>query len=388
MTTRKIRLPETVCRYLEIISVARRPNTVRVIGISIKNLVCFLKAHHPEVSSFSNLKRAHVENWLRQLASGKPRLLAVQTRRLHISRVKTFLYDIFAWGWKDAPKGILFQRTDVPPQPRYLPKPLSPETDQAIKNQLIAMGDLVSCGLLLLRATGMRIGELRNLELDCLQKISEDQWSLHVPLGKLHNERVIPLDSEAAEIFEKIRRLRGMLPPLPNPETGKPTHFLLYWPNWRHGRPSAMTIGRRLFQAAKQAQITERVTPHRLRHTYATVMLRGGMSLQALMRLLGHRSMGMTLRYADVAQTEIRRQFMKTMESLEDQYEIPEIPQLPKQQKPPVISSVSLLALLSAIASEMESFRRDDKNKIPGKKLQRLIERLRRIARDFEDLDH
>jgi hypothetical protein len=52
--------------------------------------------------------------------------------------------------------------------------------------------DLAANALLLTRASGIRVGECLDLPLDCLQQVGPDQWALHVPLGKLHNERWFP----------------------------------------------------------------------------------------------------------------------------------------------------------------------------------------------------
>ena len=59
--------------------------------------------------------------------------------------------------------------------------------------------DLYSNALLLTRVTGIRIGECINLPLDCQRHLGPEQWALHVPLGKLHTERLVPLDSEGLQ---------------------------------------------------------------------------------------------------------------------------------------------------------------------------------------------
>ena len=64
----------------------------------------------------------------------------------------------------------------------------------------------------------------------------------------------------------------------------------------------------RLAKAARRAGCSAPVTPHRLRHTYATEMLRAGVSLPVLKQLLGHRSINMTMRYVQVSQNDLPRQ--------------------------------------------------------------------------------
>ena len=65
--------------------------------------------------------------------------------------------------------------------------------------------------LLLTRATGVRIGELRDLELDCVHQIDGHGAWLKVPLGKLASERMVPLDEETVAVIDRIvaRRTSG-----------------------------------------------------------------------------------------------------------------------------------------------------------------------------------
>src|ERR1700681_4087838 len=106
----------------------------------------------------------------------------------------------------------LIRREDLPPQPRYLPRALSPEDDQRLQQQLRAIDNLHSNALLLTRATGIRIGECINLSLDCLRSLGEEQWALHVPLGKLHSERLVPVDDQVRQIVARLLVLRALAP--------------------------------------------------------------------------------------------------------------------------------------------------------------------------------
>ena len=61
---------------------------------------------------------------------------------------------------------------------------------------------------------------------------------------------------------------------------------------------------------------TEHITCHRLRHTYATEMARAGMPVPALMKLLGHKTPKMTMRYVEVAQNDVREAYDKAVTQL------------------------------------------------------------------------
>jgi integrase len=81
--------------------------------------------------------------------------------------------------------------SDLPPFDRHLPKPLSPEIDALLQQALRAHEDLWAKALLLARWTGLRIGELTLLRRQCLIREPKQRLAIRVPLGKLHNERVM-----------------------------------------------------------------------------------------------------------------------------------------------------------------------------------------------------
>ena len=116
----------------------------------------------------------------------------------------------------------LIRREDFPPHDHYLPRPLPYEQDQRLQQELRHRDTLEANALRLIRNTGIRIGECIDLPSDCLQQVSEQQVALHVPLGKLHSERYVPVDEETQRIVARILQLR-VLTPTP---VGKSQSFL------------------------------------------------------------------------------------------------------------------------------------------------------------------
>src|SRR6185369_15545758 len=92
---------------------------------------------------------------------------------------------------------------DIPRIPDALPRALTPDVDRALTTAIANLDDaLVRTGLLLLRATGMRIGELLDLELDCLLDFAGHGTWLRVPVGKLNSERMVPLDPDTVQVID------------------------------------------------------------------------------------------------------------------------------------------------------------------------------------------
>ena len=85
------------------------------------------------------------------------------------------------------------------------------------------------------------------------------------------------------------------------------------------------TLREALANLAKRAGCsdTRPVSPHRLRHTWATDMLRRGISLPALMQLMGHKDIRMTLRYLEVTQPDLQREFYEARQNVARTYSLP-----------------------------------------------------------------
>ena len=166
------------------------------------------------------------------------------------------------------------------PNPRPLPRALTPDVDRALTNAIASLDDaLLRTGLLLLRAAGMRVGELLDLELDCLLDFAGHGTWLKVPLGKLNTERMVPLDPDIVQVIDDWIAQRGRQRALPHPRNGRLTEFLFL----EHGRrPTSSRLRKGLLDAVAAAGLRGRdgqllhVTPHQLRHTFATSLnLRG-----------------------------------------------------------------------------------------------------------------
>src|SRR5450759_387654 len=186
-----------------------------------------------------------------------------------------------------------------------------------------------SCNTQLTPGEGLRLGELLDLELDCVVDFASHGSWLKVPLGKLGTERTVPLDEATLVALDGWTAQRDTQRALPHPRHGKPTDFLFV----ERGRQlSAYRLRQGLADAASVAGLRGpdgtvlHVTPHQLRHTYGTTLVNGGMSLQALMALLGHVSAEMTLRYASLASPTVRAAYDQAMSKARSRLTLPIAP--------------------------------------------------------------
>ncbi|MEV6340613.1 tyrosine-type recombinase/integrase [Nocardia vinacea] len=295
-------------------------HTVSSMATRLTGFGRFLTDLDPTLTRLSQLdRRRHIEPWLASLVdavsskTGEPIGVADHARR--VVAVNTFLTEITEWGWNDAPKRKLLFRNDVPRLPRPLPRYIPVDADRRLTDALRASDhELAASAVLLARACGLRIGELLDLEIDCLHEIPGEGAWLKVPLGKLDTERMVPLDDETVELIDRIIEIRSPGRPLPHPRTRKPAQFLF---THHGGRLSQQALRNELDRAATTAAIGH-VTPHQLRHTYATALVNAGVSLQSLMALLGHVSAQMSLRYGKLFDTTVRTEYERALTLAKD----------------------------------------------------------------------
>jgi site-specific recombinase XerD len=301
--------------YLERLYATLARSTVQSAASELAHFGRFLARHDPGLSSLSLLDRQrHIEPYLNEVAAavnhrtGQP--IAASTAKQRILRVGSFLDAITEWGWPEAPARRLIFPRDAPKLPHPLPRYLPPDSERALLAALEnSPNRLRADALLLMRATGMRIGELLDLELYCVHEVPGQGAWLKIPLGKLLTERMVPIDEETVEIIDRIVNCRSAGRPLHHPRTGQLAEFLL---THQGRRVSAATLRVELHRAAAEAGL-EGVVPHQLRHTYATALVNAGCSLQALMALLGHVSAEMSLRYGRLFDATVRDEYQRAL---------------------------------------------------------------------------
>ncbi len=147
----------------------------------------------------------------------------------------------------------------------------------------------------LLYATGGRVSEIVNLDLDDLI----DKSLLRL-FGKGSKERVVPVGSYAQRAVENY--LVRVRPGLASAGRGTPALFL----NQRGGRLSRQSAWQIISDAASLAGLSEHVSPHTLRHSFATHLLEGGADVRVVQELLGHSSVATTQIYTLVTVDALR----------------------------------------------------------------------------------
>ena len=316
-------LEATARRYLDQLSVSLRPGTVRSTSQALRLFCAHLVDDDPQIAGFRALGRAEVESYKLALAShvtAKGAPLAVNTLRMRLGMLLTFFDRIIEWGYEDAPARNPMSISDIPRPEELLPKALDDAAAARFRREAAAEPDLLRRIVVeLLSRTGMRVGELCALEADAVSVRGGGVW-LKIPVGKLRNDRMVPLLPPLPELLEQWRATHD--------DGG--TGLLLT----NDARPlNRHAVTRMVNRVARRAGIGH-VHPHQLRHTLATQAVNRGMRLESIAELLGHRTLRMTIRYARIANRTVADEYRAATSKVEALYEEPpELPETPEMRR-------------------------------------------------------
>ncbi len=177
----------------------------------------------------------------------------------------------------------------TPKRNRYLPKTLSVDEattllERGHGNTVLALRDRAM--LELLYSSGLRVSELTGLDVGGIDL----RENLVRVLGKGRKERIVPVGSKAREALLAYLEARGTV--------GDDQPLFV---NHRGGRLTPRSVQRHLKTRLIKAGVFKDISPHALRHSFATHLLDGGADLRAIQELLGHASLSTTQRYTQVS---------------------------------------------------------------------------------------
>jgi len=364
-------LAPALAQAVESLCTALTAGSTRSYNMVVHNFLVYLGATYPEVTGLEQLRRdPHILGWMAYLRAKNPPL-ATTTCIGRFFALRTIFHELARTSHL-AELADLLLREDIPRSPHTLPRPLTAQQDQLLQQEFTLRNDLGGNVFLLLRYTGMRIGECSDLSDDCLHSTGPNQWAIHVPLGKLKTERMVPVDAFVRDLVHRLRFFRS-LDPLPADgrllaRTGSKVAILVQLRDYLH-------------QVCHSLGLPTDIVPHQFRHTYATEMLRSGVSFPVLMKLLGHVDPAMTMRYVDVALTDLEREFQ--LARSKPRHLAPQ----PKTSTAPARAGLDrLIESLIATQHVMEMFRRSLPDGNARQRLLRLSIRLIKILAETRKL--
>ena len=205
----------TMRAYLDQISVSQRTTSVGAASLALRHLAAYLTGTHPDCSSVAAINRSHIEGYKLALAArpGQKGPISKTTIRHNLGMLRTFFERIIDWDWQDAPRKVPIFAGDIPKADEPLPKFLDDPTAAKFMATLAVDPDRRRRLLVeLLARTGMRAGELGGIRDDAMYRVG-DTWWLRIPIGKLHNDRNVPLHPLVVGLITDYQSWRGLALP-------------------------------------------------------------------------------------------------------------------------------------------------------------------------------
>lgn len=209
-----------------------------------------------------------------------------------------------------------------PPKVKHaLPRILSDrEVGQMLKQPPTSPKELRERAVIeLLYASGLRVGELVSLDVE---DIDFDMQEVRV-LGKGNKERIVPVNQTALQALRAYLMVRNSFNPIDN----------ALFVNRLGYRISTRSIQMQIKEAARQAMLEGKVTPHKLRHAFATQLLNNGADLRMVQEMLGHSQLGTTQIYTHLDIARLKEVYSKSHPLSQIKQQADDLGQLNEREK-------------------------------------------------------
>lgn len=291
-----------VATFLEaqVAEVGASPNTVLGYGRDLNNFLGFVEATNLQLET---LERGDIETYLiRCEAEG----LAKSTRARRLSAIRQLFRFAYDEGWRADNPAI---RISGPGRAQRLPKTLTIDEVERLLEAARDQGRTVSdqlrnrCLMELLYATGMRVSELVTLPVAAARGRPE----MLLIRGKGGKERMVPLSPPAQAALADWLARRDALEEEARITHRTPPSRFLFPSKGKDGHLTRQSFFHLIKDIAVAAGVPPaRVTPHVLRHAFATHLLQGGADLRAIQTLLGHADLSTTEIYTHVLDERLK----------------------------------------------------------------------------------
>jgi len=297
-------MKEDIDNFLNYLAVEKgfSENTTLAYGNDLNQLVSFVgeeAGRRGLAPSWAGFSRQGMLSYLLDL---KERNYAATTVARKVAAAKSFFAFMVA---EDKIKANPTQDVPSPRMGKSLPKPISYSQAMLLLEQPSKLSTLEGkrdkAMLQLLYAAGMRVSELVSLNLG---DVDTENGFVRC-FGKGHKERIIPIVPQAAlTVKEYLREAR--------PHLVRNDDERALFLNPRGDRLTRQGFWQKLKGYAKSANLEADVTPHTLRHSFATHMLSGGADLRYVQEMLGHANISTTQVYTHLTTEHIRRSYEKS----------------------------------------------------------------------------
>lgn len=273
-------------------------NTIEAYRDDLESFVSFLGDDYFTLArdqvDLARIDNLAIRAYLAHLARRK---LSRSSIARHLSALRTFFKYLMREGAVAANPA---RTVATPRREKYLPAVMQPADVTTLLEQPQGDGALIArdrAFLELMYASGLRISELVGIDLDDI----ELRARLVKVRGKGSKERIVPFGSKAEAALRAWLSVREAGP-------DEPAAFV----NYRGGRITARSVRRLFDRYVRSAALRTGISPHTMRHSFATHLLNAGADLRAIQELLGHASLSTTQKYTHLNDWQLIEVYRKT----------------------------------------------------------------------------
>lgn len=272
------------------------PNTTASYLSDLNKYGEFLKKYQ-QIQDVSEIEDTHINKYIMSLKRAE---LSKQSIARKITVIKEFHKFLLKERiTNNDPAKML----DSPKQDKHLPTVLTREEIELMLDSIetqTPLGKRNKAMMETLYATGLRVSELLTLKLN---NIHLNAKYIDI-IGKGNKERAIPLGEEAIiAIRDYIENARGKI-------TTKPGEYLFY--NYKGNTLSRQGFYKYIVKLAKDNGIDKEISPHTIRHSFATHLLEGGVDLRMVQEMLGHEDISTTQIYTHIDKSKLKEMYLHT----------------------------------------------------------------------------
>lgn len=296
METSKKSSPEIIKKYMRYLKLERNyaPNTLEAYRRDLNYLETYLGR---EGINMLAVKLEDLQNFSADLHD---RGIGPRSQARVLSGIRSFYRFLLLDDYISADPTELLESPQIG---QHLPGYLSVEEIDMMERAVdlsVKEGHRNRAIIEVLFSCGLRVSELVNLKLS---DIFEEEKFIRI-LGKGNKERLVPISDSALQELHFWYLCRNQIAIRP----GESDYVFL---SWRGGRLTRQMVLIMIKRVAKEAGIKKTISPHTLRHSFATALLKGGADLRAIQALLGHEDIGTTEIYTHIETSDLRREILE-----------------------------------------------------------------------------
>jgi integrase/recombinase XerD len=297
-------IKQAILAYMRWCDAKYQPSTIHSCRASVLGFFLWLQADYPHIARLDGVTRPIALGYATHLKRKvEDKTYSPKYRTDLYRRIRLFYEFAIVERLETSPDRNPFASGDTPTDPDPVPRYLTDGDIQAVLRYCAMEASLLERVVVTtLLHTGIRACELANLKSADIIQV-QGRWKLHIHEGKGLKDRVIPLTQSCLEVLRVWEK------------DGKaPTSSYLFT---SHGRPWSTNQVCNLIRELGSKLNLSGLTPHRFRHTFAVALLNYGIRESALQKLMGHKTLGMTLEYARILDTTVEQAFHQTVERMQ-----------------------------------------------------------------------